>query len=405
VGISIIYILFALPVLLLMISLAIDIGRIRVTRGEVQTGADAGALGAAMTFPKLDLIGGWDFLDCDQTALDLAAANPITVDNNPAIIQPTTDIEYGVWSVTTRTFTSLGTGGSAGTATDPRQRSNAVRVTSYRHSVRGNPLPLTVARIQLFGSNNQYRNLQATATAMIDEHGLPSPGIVGLTSISSAGNHVTIDSYLPSLGLYEQQTPRHNAEVGSNGDINLINTDVYGNVRPGYPNHICTQGPNSIVTGWIQPLTAPLSFPPVSVPAGTPNLPQSGNPVTVGPGRYQINNWNLNRTYNFTGPVTIYVTGNLKLQGGAQLFGLNHLPANLQINLTASASIDMHGDCALWAHVYAPGAAVAVSGNGNKLYGWLISQKISKLNGTADIHYDETRGDPDTHFFKVVLVK
>src|SRR4051812_46351977 len=74
-GMSIIYIGFALLIICFVTSLTVDVGRIRVAKGEVQTAADAAAMGAALVIPNIDLLGNWHFSNVDQTAIDLGTAN------------------------------------------------------------------------------------------------------------------------------------------------------------------------------------------------------------------------------------------------------------------------------------------------------------------------------------------
>ena len=107
-GLSFVYVIIMMMAIIGVLSLSVDIGRIRVAKGQLQTASDAAAMGAAMTLPLLDTVSGsWDFTDIDNVAVQLANANPVTVDHVPATLLSDTDIEYGIWAQTTRTFTKL----------------------------------------------------------------------------------------------------------------------------------------------------------------------------------------------------------------------------------------------------------------------------------------------------------
>ena len=111
-GMAVLYIGIAILAVFGVISLAVDVGRIRVAKGQVQTAADAAAMAAALSIPKIDLSGGnsFDFDDVDQQAVSLASVNVVTVDNVSVTLQPVNDVDYGTWDVNARTFTVLARG-------------------------------------------------------------------------------------------------------------------------------------------------------------------------------------------------------------------------------------------------------------------------------------------------------
>jgi hypothetical protein len=78
-----------------------------------------------------------------------------------------------------------------------------------------------------------------------------------------------VDSY--SHEPYDPNNHGSNGHVASNGNITMVGTsDIWGDARPGVDGSF-ESTPNADVHGWAAPLTAPLSFPPVTVPAGVPS--------------------------------------------------------------------------------------------------------------------------------------
>ncbi|MGH7176446.1 MAG: pilus assembly protein TadG-related protein, partial [Tepidisphaeraceae bacterium] len=256
-GMSSIYLLFAMTFALIgLVSFGVDLGRVRTNKAQLQTASDGAAHAGVWSIPKLD------FDDARARAIAVADAN--NCDGDPVELRDA-DIEFGKFRRANRTFYPVGAVDWQGN-TVVIEASNAMRVTGLRTVARGNPINLTFSRI----IGRPDFDLIAPATCYI--FGGPTRfGIVGIDYVRANGNTIRVDSYLPSLGTYESQTPRENGDVASNGDIDLGNGDVYGDVRPGVDGEI-SQGPNSEITGWQAPLDTPLNYPPATIPPGCINL-------------------------------------------------------------------------------------------------------------------------------------
>jgi len=352
-GLSIIYVALFLVVLIGIVSLGVDVGRVRLARAEVQNAADAAAHSGARSLP----VG--------QTAVEdaavQAAADNAVIDQDDSTghrinqgleIFPEDDVEVGIWDPNARTFTALDDNG--GTRTDERRAANAVHVIGRRIQARNNPIPLIFAPVV------GVFHTDVTQQAIAYVHGGPDRfGFVGLDFVDSNGNTANIDSVLlPSLAR------RENGGVASNGDIDLRNGDVYGDVRPGVGKDL-TQGPNSLITGWTADLDQPLSYTPDAFPNPlppnnngniTPSLSSglldknggfslSGNTKVRFPanGVYTFKGWNQNGNRSdvtITAPATIYIDGNFDFSAGTMTIVAS---GDDQVRLFVNGDITQHG--------------------------------------------------------------
>jgi Flp pilus assembly protein TadG len=138
-GTALLLTIFMMVVLLGFVAFAVDLGYITLARTQLQTAADAAALAAAgsTSQPQEQVI---------QNAKNFASQNKVGAQN--ALLN-TSDIEFGLWDTTTRTFTpSPGLG-------------NAVRVTAHADTTNQRSVPLFFGRI----FNVNAANLQAQAVA------------------------------------------------------------------------------------------------------------------------------------------------------------------------------------------------------------------------------------------------
>ena len=145
-GISIVLVGVSLVALIAFVSLAIDVGRVRLAGAELQTAADASARAGAYSL--------YTRADTPNTSQDVINEAALAAVDNPTIatantgqradagvvLDPTQDIHFGFWNTNTRTFTEI-TDLSA-TAQDDRRSANAVRTQARRLKSRGNPLKL-----------------------------------------------------------------------------------------------------------------------------------------------------------------------------------------------------------------------------------------------------------------------
>lgn len=376
---SSVYVVLLLLPLIGFASLAVDMGRVRLARANLQAGADASARAGVSGLP----VGT---STAQSRAVTFAADN--TCLNAPIAVSAATDVELGTWDPAKRKFTAIV---STGKANDPIRTANAVHVTAYRTASRNGAVRLAVAAI----IGKPTADVSTDAVAYIT--GGPTRfGIVALDSFSAKGNNVTIDSYnaatetYPGVGGFNS-----NASLASNGGIDMGNGDVYGDVRAGIGQSI-SQGPNSEITGWRNDLDQTLVYPPATVPANAVPLP-SASPIPAG--TYKTANLSGNLT--FSGAVTIYVTGNVDLKGNTKVLTSGNLPANLEIDVVGSGSVDLGGKSMMYAHVYAPQSDIIMHGTPG-FFGWLVGKTVT-LKGTSDIHYDESIQNMTP--YKISLVK
>ena len=127
-GVTAVLVVVVLCVVGGFMALALNVGHLMMVRGQLQNGADAAALAAAR--------------DLNGTAAGIVAARSTAVDyagrhNTDAteriVIDPTTDVVFGNWNYSTRTFDS--------TVTDPALV-NAVRVRTARENADGTAVPI-----------------------------------------------------------------------------------------------------------------------------------------------------------------------------------------------------------------------------------------------------------------------
>ena len=88
---------------------------------------------------------------------------------------------------------------------------------------------------------------------------------------------------------------------------------------------------------------------------------------------------------SFSGPATIYVTGNVNL--GAGVLTNRFRPANLNITVIGSGSVSITGSGFLFADIYAPESAFSMSG-GSVLLGSVIARTVS-MSRSAMVIFDE----------------
>src|SRR4051794_25254491 len=128
-GLSLIWAMSVLSVLVVMASLAVDYGRVQVAKTQLREAADAAARAGASALGSVSSV--------QDLAEQLAASN--TCDGTPVTIDKKNDVDFGDWDPTTRTFTVLNG--------NNRIYAHAVRVTCSRTTANGNPIPLMFGKI------------------------------------------------------------------------------------------------------------------------------------------------------------------------------------------------------------------------------------------------------------------
>ena len=126
---STLYIIGALVAMMMFTSLGVDVARVQVAKTELRRTADAAARYAASNIPN-------GVTSVQSAAKTEASAN--TADGSAVTLQ-NSDIEFGTWDTTARTFTVL-------TGTN-RSNANAIRITAQCSAARGTGVSLSFARI------------------------------------------------------------------------------------------------------------------------------------------------------------------------------------------------------------------------------------------------------------------
>jgi hypothetical protein len=467
-GLSVIYVVLFLLVLVGFVSLAVDIGRSRVTRLELQTTADAAARAAASGMQVAPT--GVDL--AIQRAVDVAELNTsMDVANgpgqhggrqdNPVVLDRDEDIEFGIWRPE-RTWKQIDD--SPNSPVDERREANAVRVWGRRtdsfiqthadgsHSniQRNTGLPL------IFGPViGVYRaNIEVRSIASLTGGRTSGWGFVGLHSITLNGTPTT-DSYDASKETYPGVGGANkDGGLASNGDINLIGrATVWGDVRPGVEGSIKPMplGSSVSVTGYMSPLSSPVPVP--LTPGFNPpeendnDLADPANLIAGGnlngkkdgqlPGRpgnkganYVLKSWNTKADVtirNDQGPVNIFISGSLKQTGQAKI--IIQSKTGSKVTFWVNGDFDEEGGGIIYSGLPAnleinlckAGSEANLGGNadlyahvnapasdvtvdGTSAFFGSIMAWDLTVGGTPALHYDQSI-TPKTEDYKIHLVK
>lgn len=276
----------------------------------------------------------------------------------------------------------------------------------------------------------------------------PSPmfplGLMSLTTIDLNGNNIYTDSFDPSDptkstgGQYDPSKRQPNGNIGTDdtviNSVSIGNANVYGTVSTGVGGSV-TMGPSGTIgptftspatsvsqaqaDGWIQS-DFDVSIPDVTLPSGLSTATPEGtinNSTTLSSGDYQASSISLsgNKTLTITGNVRIYVSGDMSISGNASISiatnaslkiyaaGSVSVAGNGIVNSTGSAtslelfglptstSWNVNGNGQWVGTVYAPEAALRISGGGSTgdVSGAFVTKSIT-LDGHTNFHYDES---------------
>jgi Flp pilus assembly protein TadG len=438
-GLSVVLVVLILVVLVAFASLAVDFGRVWLARAEMQTVADAAAASGALALPVSQG-------EVENRAVETASRNPVIdteksdadhlgMRTNPGVaLEVEEDLAVGIWDPSARTFTELSDDASTPNR-DERRMANAVLAVGKRNSERESALPLILAPVLgVFDSD-----IERPATAYVTS-GAKNFGFIGLDWVRADGNDAAID------GPDGLTSDANGGGVASNGDIDLRNADVWGDVRPGIDQDIITR-PNTTITGWAADLDYVLDYPPQTFnkPAtndnavisstfldGTRFVVKSGS-VTLPSGTYYFKNtgnkpaWEMsgNANVTITAPATVYVDGDFIMGGNTTLrltpagklvsFYVNGdfkqnggniitpgTASDLYVSVTkAGSTVNIGGNPETQMHLYAPVSDVTVNGTPD-FSGWIVGKTLRFL-GTSKLHYDGTGND--TTPFTIQLVK
>ena len=380
-GFSAIYLVVGLVVFCGFCSFGVDLGRVHVVKGQLQNAADAAARAAASAVPG-------DVGAARARAVQFAAYQ--LAEGAAVVIDPTADVEFGLWDPTTKLFQPLS--GAALASAD------AVRVTARRTKANGNATPLVFAS----AIGMRTCDVVARAVARIEP---PPPGmnVVGINFIRLTGNDL-IDSYDSAAGPYSSGSAGSNVRVASNGNVSAGGSSVIqGNVFTGESG-----APAGNITGTTAKLDEPLDYPAPTLPSsytahGAITL-SGGQSRTLGAGNHYCTSLSMsgNAELRVSGPVKLYVQGSLTIDGNAAIAVAGDTPANLEIYVMGAGPVNL-GKNDLYAAIYAPLSPVNMNGNSD-LFGSVIALSIS-MSGSNTIHYDTALTKPPAGNGKIVLVK
>lgn len=367
-GQALIFIMVALPCLLGIVGLAVDVGDIFHTRRVMQTTADAAAIAAAS---ELKYPGDTCSIACAAQAA--AIQNGITNGSNGATVV----VHNGPT-----------TGPYAGNSAYVEVIASQTKPTYF---------------MNIFNLGNSTVSARAVAGlgngqgCIFTLGGATTPGItlIGNASISVATCGVSDNGNLIITG---------------NDTVTALSIGVAGTYRPTGNVHV-TPTP---VTG-IAPVSDPLAYlpaPPVpSSCTGAPTTYNGNQTVALQPGCYLGLGGNGNITLNLS-PGTYVINGNLNFSGNVTLTGTGvtldllgnvGLPGNVSLNLTAPTSGTYSGiliyapetntnTIALTGNagsvvkgiIYAPGAPVTFTGNsGSTIYTDFVSSSLSLVGNAS----------------------
>jgi hypothetical protein len=216
--------------------------------------------------------------------------------------------------------------------------------------------------------------------------------IICKSSIIGVGNAKT-DSYDSNKGGYsEGVNDGHEGNIFSNGAISLVgNALVDGDAHCGPVDNISLTG-QAEVTGEKEASGQLISLPSITVPDDVIDIGAITGNLTLPTGRYTCRGIELKgqEKLRIIGDVKLYCTGNIQLSGQASIdnTGANGRATNFHIYCTDAVTlVDVVGNGEFYGTVYAPGAEIKISGDGN-VYGQLIGKGV-KFNGNGKVIYDE----------------
>lgn len=177
-----------------------------------------------------------------------------------------------------------------------------------------------------------------------------------------------VDSYDSSVGNYSS------SNRGSEGDIATGSNSIT------YIGHPTVNG--STQTG----ITLECSPATATVPSmGSLNLSSGTYNLTAGTYHFDSISITGNAKITASGPVVIYVDGEVNIAGNGVATSGN-TPSNFLIYATSSSAVNISGNSAFYGAVYAPSSQVQYSGGGD-FYGAVFSDTYTQ-SGNYSLHFD-----------------
>ncbi|HIE25990.1 TPA: hypothetical protein EYP66_01735 [Candidatus Poribacteria bacterium] len=252
---------------------------------------------------------------------------------------------------------------------------------------------------------------------------LPGSSVFAWAIFGSEGVKITgsanIDSYNSDNGLYEEQVPGENGNVGSNDDIRVVGSaTIAGNATCGPdPDDELRITGSAHITGSTDPASELVDLPPLDIdfpfpPSGQLKKTGSGT-YTLTDGIYCFTEVKFTGSYelliegdvtiycesaSFTGStkitvngtLTVYCTGDFKCTGGG-IVNTNQKPEDFTLYCTGG-DIKLTGNSEFHGAAYAPNGDATITG-GNDYYGAIVAGGELKGTGSCEIHCDEALMD------------
>ena len=215
------------------------------------------------------------------------------------------------------------------------------------------------------------------------------------------------NSFRPRFEMLEDRlTPAVNllfdgANLAISGDPGAALTILQGGSDVTVSDSSGSYGPFAVTGNITASEASAWNMPLSTIPSGVTNqgaLSISGNTtMTLGQGVYWFSSISIagNAQLVATGPVKIYVTGNISITGNGMTTAGN-TPSNMLIYGTVDPNnadnktekVDIGGNAAFYGAIYAPGADIKVNGNaGAAIYGAVTGNKVTL--DSAALHWDE----------------
>ena len=264
--------------------LAIDGGLIFMAKAQLQGTADAAATAAVSRVPPAIAVVA---LPADDTAAIVALAQEYAEKNMAAAkygtVLASVDVVVGHWDRWTRTFTPIGA---------PPKTVNAVKVTTRRAAVNGNPLQLT------FGRALGFSEMDVIAVAIARRGGGTGAGLIVLNpntkecSLDVSGN---VDLIVNDGAVQVNSNDPCAMCVGGNPTTLAADYKIVGD--PG----LCTTG-NPTIIGDVLPDSPLREDPLIDLPdpvwdplndLGEIRLTEGAGDLEIGPGYYSGGIWQV----------------------------------------------------------------------------------------------------------------
>lgn len=394
-------------VLIMIATLAVDLGFVRAVCGDMQNSADSAALAGASALRDAGEASQSDPAVVQERARELLE----WMHESQGFSAPGDQIiQVGTWIPASgdkpAEFISMEDSGTS--------RPFAVRVVSVRKNT-----PLFFAAIM-----GKYRT-EVNREAIAQGSGR-CWGIWGLRGVRVNGDVLT-DSYDSDTAAYSAASAGDQGDLCSGRALRISGSaDINGDAMAGMGYDVEINGSAAEITGFTTSNTQDITGPAVNVSAfkwnndnlqvgltsggrfpwriGGGILVNANDNLTLPPGDYYFNSITLRSgaTITTTGETNIYVAGKVDA-AGAGIINNTGDPHTLSI-ISAGTAFDIGGTFDFYGSVLAPNADVVVHGD-VEWYGALIGGTVW-MKGNAQFHVDESI--PETRFYDpppVTLVK